>query len=126
MAIYPVKQKLRLILLMMLVMGIQPMLMFQMFPKEQAGWIAGFNFVFITLLLLWGLSTMKHSFRKSLIAGVVFFVLCLSILVGRYFEMDLENLHQVSSAFYLVWLVIMVVESYFALKNKTRITDPGL
>ena len=102
------------------------MLMFQLFPKESAGWIAGFNFVFITILLLWGLSTMKHSFRKSLIAGVLFLILCLSVILARFKEWDVSNLHQISSAFYLVWLVIMVVESYLTLKNKTRITDPGL
>ena len=111
---------------MMLLMGIQPMLMFQLFPKESAGWIAGFNFVFITILLLWGLSTMKHSFRKSLVAGAIFLILCLTIILARFMEWEVSTLHQISSAFYFVWLLIMVAESYLTLKNKTRITDPGL
>lgn len=126
MAVHLIKQKLRMILLMMFVMGAQPILMFQIFPKEQAGWIAGFNFVCITLIVLWGLWTLKGSFRKSFIAGVIFLLLCLGILVCRYLEVNVENLHQFSTAFYMVWLIIAIVESYLALKNKTRITDPGL
>ena len=126
MAAHHVKQKLRLLLMMMLLMGIQPFLMFQLFEKESAGWIAGFNFVFITVLLLFGLSTIRQSLRFSFMAGFVFLGLCLAIITGRFMEWDLAVLHKASSAFYLVWLGTLVVESYLALKNKTQVTDPGL
>ena len=121
-----IKQKLRLTLLLLLVMGAQPMLIFQIFPKETAGWVAGFNFIALTLLVLYGLFTVKTSFRWSLSQGVVFLLLCLTILLGRALEWDLGFLHQVSSAFYMVWLGTFVVESYILLKNKTRADDPGL
>lgn len=102
------------------------MLMFELFPKESAAWIAAFNFVFISILVLYGLSTLKHLFRYSLIAGGLFLVLCVSIISARIMEWDVSFLHQAGSAFYLVWLLVVIVESYLALKNKTRINDPGL
>lgn len=121
-----IKQKLRMITLLMLLMGVQPMLIFRFFDRESAGWIAGFNFIALTIIVLYGLTTIKNSFRRSIALGIGFLVLCILILTGRAMEWDLSMFHQFSSAYYLFWLGIFIYESYVALKNKTRIDDPGL
>lgn len=121
-----IKQKLRVITLLMLLMGGQPMLIFQFFPKETASWIAGFNFVALSLIILFGLWTMRASFRRSIGLGIGFLIFCFVILTGHYMEWDMTRIHQVSSIFYLIWLGVFVVESYLVLKNKTRVDDPGL
>ena len=102
------------------------MLIFQFFPPETAGWIAGFNFIAISLIVLFGLWTMRQSFRRSIGLGLGFLIFCFVILTGRYMEWDMSRIHHVASIFYLVWLGVFVVESYLVLKNKTRIDDPGL
>ncbi len=102
------------------------MLIFQFFPKETAAWIAGFNFVFLSMIIIFGLSTMRPYFRRSLGLGIGFLIFCFVILTGHYMEWDMSRIHNVSSIFYFVWLGVFLVESYLVLKNKTRVDDPGL